>query len=83
VLYELYVRNIKIFKMAAMLIVTFVSAAITLIIEGTDRRYKEARKEIEECFMAIPYQGKPAFSKAGLLKMFFDGCGGINMEHSP
>lgn len=47
VLYELYDRNIKIFRMAVTLIITFVSTVIALIIDRTDRRYQEARKEIE------------------------------------
>lgn len=47
VLYELYSRNIKIFRMATLLILTFVGCVITLIIESTNRRYKEAAKEIE------------------------------------
>jgi hypothetical protein len=45
VLYELY--TLKIFKMATALIITFVTTVIALIVSGTNRRYQEARKEIE------------------------------------
>jgi hypothetical protein len=47
VCYELYSRNIKIFRMAVALILTIVSLIIALIREQTVRRYKEAIKEIE------------------------------------
>jgi hypothetical protein len=33
-------------KMATALIITFVATVIALILEGTDKRYKEARKEL-------------------------------------
>lgn len=43
VLYELYVRNIKIFRMA----VVIVLAAIAALFEKLDSSYGRARKEIE------------------------------------
>jgi hypothetical protein len=39
--------ELKIFRMAVTLILTFISAVIALILERTGRRYQEARKEIE------------------------------------
>lgn len=43
VLYELYDRNIKIFRMAIVLVL----AAIAALFEKLDSKYQEASKEIE------------------------------------
>jgi hypothetical protein len=47
VIYELYSRNIKLFKMGTALILTFITTVIALIVSSTNRRYQEARKEVE------------------------------------